>query len=234
MAKESNCERILQNINAVPRLRQAQVFLLQEVAGEPGKPSVAEQVAARLGYSVVFASEAENVHDRGLAILSVYPLTDLSIRRLPEYDQRFHSRRRFAIAATAHLPTGDIRVWNTHLDTRLNAAQRLGQLRPVIEEAARFKGPRLIGGDFNTNDLYWIGNVFPFPWYGPAHTASVRKAMHEKGFQTPFNSGVVTFSTFRRQLDWLFMAQLQSLDCSVEPVAFSDHHAIWSSLRLPN
>lgn len=37
--------------------------------------------------------------------------------------------------------------------------ERLDQLRPVIDEASRYTGPQLTGGDFNTNEWYWVMNV---------------------------------------------------------------------------
>jgi len=37
---------------------------------------------------------------------------------------------------------------------------------------------------------------------------------------------------FRRHLDWIFLRDLRSLAVSVEPVPFSDHHAIWVRVHL--
>ena len=128
-------------------------------------------------------------------------------------------------------PWGDLRVWNVHLDTRINPQERVEQLQPVIDDAARYTGPRLIGGDFNSNDLYWLGNVLPLP-FGPKHSTAIRSAMRHHGFETPFPNALDTFPPFRRHLDWIFLSELKSLAASVEPAPFSDHNAIWVSVGL--
>ena len=230
MAKEQDCERILRDFQRAPRLLAADVLLLQEVFDTEGAPSVAEKVARRMGYYAAFSPEAAGVHDRGLAIVSRYPISGMNIQRLKAFNLRYHSRNRFAMSVDIQTQAGPIHLWNVHLDTRLNAAQRLEQLRPVMENAARQRGPRLIGGDFNTNDFYWLGNMLPIP-IGKGHGSTLRAEMEERGFRTPFLMGVITFPEFRRQLDWIFASDLHAVDSSVEPVAFSDHHALWAAMR---
>jgi endonuclease/exonuclease/phosphatase family metal-dependent hydrolase len=230
LARESDPATVLHSIQATPRLRDADVFLFQEVVGEDGEPSVAERVAARLGYFAAFSPEASGVRDRGLAVISRFPMTEPSMHRLKAYDLRFHSRQRFAISTTLRTPEGDIRVWNTHLDTRLNPGQRLEQLDPVIQDAARYSGPRMVGGDLNTNTFYWAWNVLPLP-QGGAQGSTIRHAMERHGFRTPFGR-VVTHPGFSQQLDWVFLNGLEPVGSSVEPVSFSDHDALWTSLRV--
>ncbi len=231
MAKETDSNKVLKAIRTAPRLRDADLYLFQEVSHKPGKPSVADEAARQLGYFASFAAPTPGVYDQGLAIVSRYPITSVETKRLKRCDLRFRSRNRFALVADVRTPRGDLRVWNVHLDTRINSQERLDQLRPIIDEAARHTGPRLIGGDFNTNDLYWVGNVLPVP-FGPAHSAAVRRAMSEQGFETPFPDGLDTFPPFRRHLDWIFLSGLNALDASVEPAPFSDHNAIWVRARL--
>ena len=107
---------------------------------------------AGLGYFALFEPAAPDVYDQGLALVSRYPFDEIDIKRLKACDLGYRCRNRFAVAARVRTPWGDLRVWNAHLDTRINAAERLEQLQPVIDEASRHTGPRLIGGDFNTND----------------------------------------------------------------------------------
>jgi endonuclease/exonuclease/phosphatase (EEP) superfamily protein YafD len=222
----------VRDIQAAPRLRDADVFLMQEVANESDKPSAADQVAERLGYFAAFSPAAPGIYDQGLAIVSRYPITDTEIKRLKVCNLRFRSRQRFALAANIRTPWGDVRVWNAHLDTRISAAERAEQLQPVADDAARHHGPRLIGGDFNTNDCIWLGNVVPVPG-GPSHGKAVRRVMEQRGFATPFAKNIDTFPAFRRHLDWIFVRGLETVDSSVEPAPFSDHNAIWTRLRLP-
>ncbi len=146
-AKVTDAVRIVRDIQSAPRLRSADVFLLQEVANEDTKASVADQMAHKLGYFVAFSPAAPGVFDQGLAIVSRYPILDVEIKRLKECNLRFRSRQRFALAANLRTPWGDVRVWNAHLDTRINSEERAEQLAPVIEDASKHTGPRLIGGE---------------------------------------------------------------------------------------
>ncbi len=231
LAKEMDSDRIVTAIRSAPRLRDADLFLFQEVANQQFKASVAEETARKLGFFASFEPSAPGVYDQGLAILSRYPVNDVRVRRLKACNLRFRDRNRFAIAASIQTPWGPIRVWNAHLDTRINADERLEQLQPVIDEAARYPGPRLIGGDFNTNDVYWVSNVLPLPG-GRSHGTLIRSAMHQSGFETPFAGNVNTFPIFRRHLDWIFTREMGSLAASAEPAPFSDHNAIWVRVRL--
>jgi endonuclease/exonuclease/phosphatase family metal-dependent hydrolase len=229
-SKETDSDRIVRALDSAPRLRQADLFLLQEVVNADEQENTADDLARRLGYFAAFAA-APGAYDQGLALVSRYPIRDVYIRRLKRYDLGSRSRSRVALAATVQTPWADVRLWNTHLDTRINAGKRLEQLQPVIEEAARHNGPRLIGGDFNTNDVYWLRNRLPLPG-GPSHGKAISRAMQQHGFESPFPDRLSTFPTLRRHLDWIFVRDLRPLAASVEPAGFSDHHAIWVRLRL--
>ena len=231
LAKETDPNRVLRDLRLAPRLRSADLFLFQEVVGHDTSPSVAEGIARMLGFYCSFAPAARGVHDQGLSVVSRYPITEVRITRLKPCDLGFRSRSRFAISAKLHTPWGGVRVWNVHLDTRVNAGERLEQLQPVIDDASQHCGPILIGGDFNTNELYWLRNVAPFPG-GPSHSQTIRDAMRQHGFESPLASGLNTFPSFRRHLDWVFTRALTPLRSSVEPAAFSDHNAVWIRVRL--
>lgn len=231
LAKEEHCDNVMRDLQKAPRLVKADILLLQEVMEHDGEPSIAHQIAKRLGYSVAYSPEVAGVSDRGLAVLSRYPISETEIKPLRRYDMHFRSRSRFSIGTTVHAPSGDVRVWNVHLDTRLNAEQRLAQLSPLLKATETRAGARLIGGDFNTNDLYWIGNVLPFP-AGKSHSAALRTEMQRLGFQTPFSDQLVTHPLGGRHLDWIYTSGFQTVSSSVEPVPFSDHHAVWASLKV--
>ena len=51
-------------------------------------------------------------------------------------------------------------------------------------------------------------------------------------FKTPFQDQLVTLPIARQHLDWLFVNGLEPLSSSAEPIAFSDHHAIWAAFRV--
>src|SRR4051794_23798889 len=75
-AKETSPDKMVRALSSAPRLRQADLFLLQEVADEDGQTNAAADVALRLGYFVAFAAAAPGVHDQGLALVSRYPIRD--------------------------------------------------------------------------------------------------------------------------------------------------------------
>jgi endonuclease/exonuclease/phosphatase family metal-dependent hydrolase len=229
--RQTSFEKVVHDFEAASRVSHADIILLQEVSNVEGGPSIASRLADRLGYQVAFAPEGPKVFDRGLAIVSKFPIEESKVEWLTPYNLVFKTRHRFALAVKLRVPSGELRIWNAHLDTRINPEQRLGQLQPVMDEAARLTGPRLIGGDFNTNDFYWIDHVLPIP-HGGGYRSTVRRAMAKFGFQTPFADQLVTLPIARQHLDWLFVNGMQPLSSSVETIPFSDHHAIWAAFRV--
>src|SRR5579863_5294516 len=217
---QSSFEKVVHDFEAAPRVSHADIILLQEVSNVEGGASIASRLADRLGYQVAFAAEGPKVFDRGLAVVSKFPIEDSKVEWLTPYNLVFKTRHRFALAVKLRVPSGELRIWDAHLDTRINPEQRLGQLQPVMDEAARLTGPRLIGGDFNTNDFYWIDHVLPIP-HGGGYRSTVRRAMAKFGFQTPFADQLVTLPIARQHLDWLFVNGMQPLSSSVEPIPFS-------------
>ena len=124
---------------------------------------------------------------------------------------------------------GPIRIWTTHLDTRIRVEERLQQLRPILAEADRYQGPSIIGGDFNTLGLNWFFHIVPYPT-GKAHTRAVTGLMERHGFETPFKGTDPTFDLFGMQLDWLFFRGLDAVKTGIQPLKPSDHHAIWTEV----
>jgi endonuclease/exonuclease/phosphatase family metal-dependent hydrolase len=232
MAREGSAAKVEREFQSVPAVRDADVLLLQEVKHEAGQPEcVAAQLAAHLGLKVAYSPAESGATDEGLAILSRYPIRDVRVRPLGNYDLRFHTRKRFAIAATVDLPGGAVRIFNTHLDTRLNAADRLAQLAPVIRDSAGFAGPAVIGGDFNSNGFYWIGRVMPLPAVR-SQAKDVQDYMTRAGFQTGIPAGETTFDYLGMHLDWIWSRRAKVTSSHVYPLAFSDHHAVWTRLQF--
>jgi endonuclease/exonuclease/phosphatase family metal-dependent hydrolase len=231
LAMESDAQRILADISRSSRLKSADVFLLQEVVNPGGGLSAAESLAGELGYYVAFSPAGPEIYNQGLAVVSRYPLSGTSTRRLKDNDVWFHTRKRFVLSSNVATPWGDLRVWDVHLDNRINRGARVTQLTPVIEDAAQYEGPRIIGGDFNTNDFYWVWHLLPFPTPG-SHVSAVRRTMQQHGFETPFADSVITHPTVGRHLDWIFVDQMKPVESGVEPVPFSDHRAIWANLQV--
>lgn len=231
MARETDTARVLQELQSVPVVRDAGILLLQEVTQAPGEPqALAARLAAALDRRVAYAAAGPDVFDQGLAILSRYPLSDVRVRALKVYDLRFRSRKRFALAATAETPWGPVRVFNTHLDTRLNVRDRLEQLDPVLREGAAFAGPRIVAGDFNSNRFYWLFRVLPLPAFRP-QSNGVMDFMSGAGFTSavPAQS---TYDYLGMHLDWIWVRGLDVRASEVYPLDFSDHHAVWTRVEF--
>ena len=174
---------------------------------------------------VVFAPEAPRVYDRGLAILSRYAIRETHVCRLKPFNLRFHNRARFALAATIDTPVGPIHVWNVHLDTRLNGPDRIAQLAPVVQNALAVAPPKIIAGDFNTNDFYWLWNLLLIP-AGGRQSDLVRRYMETNGFQVPLQRANVKFERFGMQSGLDLHPGAYSRAASFHDIAFSDHRAV--------
>ncbi len=226
MDKQRSAERILAEWRSHPAIWNSDIILLQEVAQFPGdRPGLAETLAKEMDRYVVMSAPGASKRDTdGLAILSRFPLTDFETKHLQHNGMVFHTRSRMMIAATVQSPSGPVRVYDVHLDSRINAGARLKQLAPVISDAAQCDGPSLIGGDFNTNYLRWAGNVLPIGVSFQART--IGKAMAENGYTTPLTRTGSTSHFLGLHLDWFYTRDIRVLDTAMEPVKFSDHYAV--------
>ena len=182
---------------------------------------------------MAYSPAKEGVTDQGLAILSRYPLRDIQVQPLKHFDLRYRSRTRIALAATTDSPWGAVRIFNAHLDTRLNTQQRLEQLQPVLHATGEVQGPVIVGGDFNSNRFYWVEHVLPLPvWRSQA--LGVQDYMVRQGFRTAIPAGRTTFDYLGMHLDWIWLRGLESGASQVYPLDFSDHHAVWTRVQFPS
>lgn len=130
-------------------LKDADILFLQEMDG-PGT----ETLARALGMNSIYVPSAvhgSSHRDFGVAVLSPWPLDDARKVPLP-YEHRFRKLRRAALAATVHMPAGDVRVYSVHFETAWglwSKEHRRQQARAVLADAAAWSGPIVIAGDFN-------------------------------------------------------------------------------------
>jgi len=138
-----------------------------------------EDVAARLGLNVYYVPSMRNGgarsdEDRGNAILSNLPLTNLRAVELP-----FERQRRVALAATISGQTlsgapWHVRVVSAHLDNmstvrRAWVGAEYGRARQARELAALLQDsePTILAGDFNTwfgfSDQAYVETAHAFP-----------------------------------------------------------------------
>lgn len=202
------------------------VWLLQEIETVGGgETNAAEWLAERLGLYWAFAptrpTDDGDLH--GLAMLSRYPIRDVERLWLPRFDLAWNSRDRAALAATIAFPFGDVRVYNVHLDTKLNFDERAVQLEPVLRQASLFPAT-IIGGDFNTNGFTWIARAFPFGFDRQAHRLD--ELMVEHSFATPLAHSGGT-ATLGLRLDAIYVRGIGTLSADVHPrLGESDHSPV--------
>jgi endonuclease/exonuclease/phosphatase family metal-dependent hydrolase len=198
-----------------------------------GQREEVEAVAVRLRMNVYYVPSMRNGgpllsdEDRGNAILSTLPLSDLTAFELP-----FERQRRVAVAATL---TGSdrrgapwhLRVVSAHLDNmagmkRLWVASEFGRVRQTRGLLQQLRGERslVLGGDFNT-------------WFGFSD-----QAFRETARAFPATRVTDRRATFRGllRLDHLFFrlpegwsARFRRADSNYG----SDHHPLVATIDLP-
>jgi endonuclease/exonuclease/phosphatase family metal-dependent hydrolase len=218
--------------------RQSATVPAQLLAGAPLPPTIVEHppdgirrdiriVAANLGLHVFYAPSMRNhrsgfPEDRGSAILSTLPLSDLHVIELP-----FERQRRVALFATVSGKTAEqsgwtLRLADVHVDTSLAFtrggpfAARRRQAEALLEALGDSELPTLVGGDFNT-------------WLGPGEPAL--RVMRRAFPATPAQQSAATWRGplgARAALDYVFVrGKLTSVSTRMLEDRFgSDHHPL--------
>jgi endonuclease/exonuclease/phosphatase family metal-dependent hydrolase len=213
-------------------LRGVDVLLLQEVRGYPAEgTSRAHQLAHRLGMNYVFAPSraVDEGGTHGLAIFSRCPILDVVVVPLKSFKLPFKSKPRTALGATIDRPEGPLRVYNLHLDTTINAGERIEQLAGVVT-AARADAVRrvVVGGDFNMNNFFWLGHAIPV--FVCSQPTRIDRYMRAHGFAAPVaRSGpTARVPVVRLRLDSFYTHGVEVDGFAVErAVAVSDHAPLW-------
>jgi endonuclease/exonuclease/phosphatase family metal-dependent hydrolase len=85
----------------------------------------------------------------GVAILSKFPLRDVTVHQLPS-DTSTHGEPRILLVAAVSLPGGrTVYFGNTHMDAQRSAVNRELQIKKILDITAGIKEPMIIAGDFN-------------------------------------------------------------------------------------
>jgi endonuclease/exonuclease/phosphatase family metal-dependent hydrolase len=235
MHGELDSEKVLREFGRYERFRHADIYLLQEVEGDPKKcRELVDGLSRSMGLPFVHMPEEtlSAGSGAGLTVISRFRLKETAVIPLKRFDLVVRSRHRIALAQTVETSLGDIRLFNLHLDSRVNPEQRLEQLSTVLEAAVPESRPVIVGGDFNSGDFHWIAHVLPVP-EKRIQRGALLKRMAESGFQTPFESTGPTYDQLGMQLDWIFFRKVRSLAAGTQAIDFSDHHAIWAEVERP-
>lgn len=216
-----------------PQLARAGVVLVQETEDHDDEAeSRTKTVADRLGFGFVYVP-ARTIPGgtHGLAILSAFPILDVAKMDLPESSRK--SQHRIAIQATIDVGGTPLQIIDVHLDTMLNAQQRIAQLSPIVTgspEAA------LIAGDFNTSWVQWVDGTVPvLSSTGASDQAPiVDDYMRAQGFSTPTADSGPTEHMFglEQRLDAIYTRGPVPTFGGVNRVGPSDHWPMWIDLAL--
>lgn len=213
-----------------PEIGSAAILGLQEVDRRKKRSrnsNVARIMADELGMHYVWAAppaaESDDEEETGVAILSIYPLSD--VRRIVLPHEGPNRRRRAGLGATVEMGDQKWRVYSIHAETRLSLDKKMEQYKAILDDLARYPSdmPAIVMGDFNT-------------WEANADRKTI-KLFSEAGFRTPFGGQ----STFRRRivlvpiefrLDWVWLRGLDAASYGIDrKVDVSDHWPLWTNVK---
>lgn len=226
-------QQIISWLKEAGSLRPA-IIGLQEVdraRKRSGNANHAKGIADELGmyyaWTAPRATESGNQEEEtGVAILSLYPLSDVTRLVLPNPGPG--GRLRVAIGATAQVGNTPVRVYSIHAETRLPIAKKLQQQRAVLDDLQKYPKdmPAIVVGDFNA-------------WEAPA-IEDIRKLYTNAGFTTPLPDDESTF--FRKalmfdvklKLDWIWVRGLEPQSYGIDRgLKVSDHFPLWTIVKHP-
>jgi len=215
-----------------PEIGGAAILALQEVdrrKKRTGNSNTVKMLADELGLHYAWAAppaaKPRDEEETGVAILSVYPLSD--VRRIVLPHPGPNGRRRVALGATVEIDKHQWRVYTAHAETRLAFDKKLEQFKAVLHDLAHYppQMPAIIMGDLNT-------------WEGDSNSKTSR-VFSGAGLKTPFGSQ----STFRRRvlfvpiefkLDWVWLRGLEAVSFGIDrKVEVSDHWPLWTNVKMP-
>ena len=223
-------KKLNQLLKEDPEIGSASILALQEVdrrKKRTGNSNVAKLMADELGMHYAWAAppaaKPGDEEETGVAILSVYPLSE--VRRIVLPHEGPNKRRRAAIGATVELHDQKWRVYSVHAETRLSMDKKLEQYKAILQDLAQFPSnmPAIVMGDFNT----WESNS----------EQKVIRLFTDAGMRTPFRAQ----STFKRRilimpiefrLDWVWLRGLEAASYGIDrKVEVSDHFPLWTNVK---
>ncbi len=223
-------EKMIKLFHDDPEIGGAAIMGLQEVdrnRTRSAKTNTAKLLSEKLAMHYAWAApptvKAGEEEETGVAILSIYPLSDVHRIVLP--NEGPGKRRRVALGATIKVGETPIRFYSVHAETRIPMDKKLQQYEAVIKDLSQYPPtmPAIILGDMNT----WEPNAEP----------KVKKLFTTSGFHTPFAdhstfSRKVFFVPIELRLDWIWLRNLESLSYGInKKVDISDHWPLWITVK---
>lgn len=215
-----------------PEIGNATILGLQEVDRKKKRSRnshVVKEIADELGMHYAWtappAATAGDEEETGVAILSIYPMTEVTRLVLPHEGP--NGRRRVAVGATLQVHDQKWRVYSAHGETRLSLKKKIEQYKSILDDLARFPSdmPAIVLGDLNT-------------WEADSERKTI-KLFSQAGLRTPFGNQ----KTFRRRilmvpiefrLDWVWLRGLEASSYGIDKkIDISDHWPLWTNVKRP-
>jgi endonuclease/exonuclease/phosphatase family metal-dependent hydrolase len=223
-------KKIINLLRADNEIGNPTVVALQEVDRQKkrsGKTNTARLIAEELGLYYAWAAppttKSDAEEETGVAILSVYPLSDVCRIVLPHPGPG--KRRRVALGASIKAGEHHVRIYSVHAETRISVNDKLDQLNIVLDDLKEHsKGPAIVMGDFNT-------------WQSDAAPKTI-KLFSDAGFTTPFGSDKtfsqnVLFVPVNFRLDWIWMRGFDATNHGIDrEIEISDHWPLWTNVKV--
>ena len=215
-----------------PETGGAAILGLQEVdrrKKRSGNRNTAKMIADELGLHYAWAAPPSakpgDEEETGVALLSVYPLSD--VRRIVLPHEGPNKRRRVAVGATVEIDKRQWRVYSAHAETRIDFDKKLEQFKALLDDLAQYPPdtPAIIMGDLNT-------------WEPKAGRKTI-KFFTDAGLKTPFGSQPtfrrrVMFVPIELELDWVWLRGLEAVGFGIDRgIEVSDHWPLWTNVKLP-
>jgi endonuclease/exonuclease/phosphatase family metal-dependent hydrolase len=222
--------KLIELLRSDALIGQASILGLQEVdrnKKRTGNTNTARLIAEELGLHYAWAApppaqgKEQEEEETGVAILSVYPLKDLSRIVLP--NEGPGGRRRVALGATITIGPNALRVYTVHAETRTTKEKRSQQFQAVLDDLARRpkQDRAVVLGDFNT--------------ITGADVRATSQLFTDARFQTPFPNSEPTWKTLiiKLKLDWVWLRGLRARDYGIDrKIGLSDHWPLWVNVRV--
>jgi endonuclease/exonuclease/phosphatase family metal-dependent hydrolase len=223
-------KRIAKSLHEDPEVGSAAILGLQEVdrrKKRTGHNNTAKALAKELGLHYAWAAppspKPDAEEETGVAILSVYPLTDVQRIVLPHPGPK--KRRRVALGATVEIDGQPWRVYSAHAETRISMKKKMEQFNAILEDLARYPKdtPAIVMGDLNT----WEPNA----------DDKTAKLFSDAGLTTPFAGNAtfrrrVLFLPIEMKLDWIWLRGLEATSFGIDrEIEISDHWPLWTNLK---
>jgi endonuclease/exonuclease/phosphatase family metal-dependent hydrolase len=213
-----------------PEIGGAAILGLQEVdrrKKRSGNSNTAKMIADELGLHYAWAApptpKPGDEEETGVAILSVYPLSD--VRRIVLPHEGPNRRRRVALGATVEIDKRQWRVYTAHAETRIPFDKKLEQFKAVLDDLAQYPShmPAVIMGDLNT-------------WEAGAGRKTI-KFFSDAGLKTSFGHQPtfrrrVLFMPLELELDWIWLRGLEPAGFGIDrEIKVSDHWPLWTNVK---